>query len=66
MDVLYLFATAFFVLLAVRGAAPTAIATVPLAALLYFGWKSSPAFFVAQILSMALAFVLSATGLSPL
>jgi hypothetical protein len=66
MDVLYLFTTGFFGVLLVKGFRPTLIAALPLAALLYFGWRSSRAFFLAQVVAVAAAAAASRAGLVPI
>ena len=66
IDLLYLFTTAFLATLFVRGVWPAVIATVPLATLLYFAWRSTPAFFLAQILAAVLAVVATYAGVLPL
>lgn len=65
MDVLFLLSTAFFVILFVKGFWPAVIAGVPLAAMLYFGWKSSAAFFIAQAVFIVGALVVWRTGMAP-
>ena len=45
---------------------PAAVALVPLATLLYFGWSSSKPFFVAQLLAIAVTVAADVTGLLPL
>ena len=61
LDGLYLFMTAFFTFLATQGLWPAVIAAIPLAGLLFFGWKSSRPFFLGQLLAAiaTVAFVLS-------
>lgn len=66
MDVLYLLTTAFFAHLFVRGFWPAVIAAVPLAALLYFGWLSSRAFFATQLVVIVAAVAATYGGLLPL
>ena len=66
IDVLYLFTTAFFATLAVRGTWPAVFAALPLATLLYFAWRSSVAFFVAQVLVFGLAVAATFAGVLPL
>ncbi len=65
MDALYLFATAFFATLFVRGLWPAVIAAVPLGAILYFGWHSSKPFFVAELLVIAITVIATAAGVVP-
>lgn len=66
MDVLFLFAVAFFAHHLLRGFWPAVIAGVPLLALLYFGLRSSKAFFLAQVLTIAGALLASRAGWIPL
>jgi hypothetical protein len=44
---------------------PAVIGGIPMAALLYFGWASSKAFFVAQVLAVALSLLGTVTGVLP-
>lgn len=62
MDLLYLVTTAFFAHMFVRGFWPAIIAAVPLGAFLYFGWHSSKPFFLAQVLTIAVAAAATMTG----
>lgn len=66
MDVLYLVTTGFFAILAIKGFWPALIAGIPLATLLYFGWSSSKAFFIAQLLAIVVAVLAEFAGLIPL
>lgn len=66
MDVLYLFTTAFLGTLGVRGFWPAVIAVFPLVTFLYFAWKSSRAFFLANLVTVVLAAVATEAGLAPL
>lgn len=66
MDVLYLVTTGFFAVMLTRGFWPAVIAAVPLLTLLYFGWSSSRAFFIAQVLTVVATVVASAAGVLPL
>ena len=66
IDVLYLFTTAFLATVAVRGLWPAVIVALPLATLLYFSWQSTTAFFVAQILVIALSVAATLLGVMPL
>ncbi|PSP75323.1 hypothetical protein BRC81_16155 [Halobacteriales archaeon QS_1_68_20] len=66
MDVLYLFTTAFFTTLAVRGFWPAVIAATPLVGMLYFGWNSSRPFFVTQLVVIVLTVIATAAGLVPI
>jgi hypothetical protein len=65
MDVLILATTGLLAILFTKGLWPAVIATVPIAALLYFGWASSKAFFVAQVLAVAATLLATATGVLP-
>lgn len=65
MDVLYLLTAAFLATLAVRGFWPAVIAGLPLAAFLYFAWKSSSAFFIAQLLVIGATVYATRAGLLP-
>ncbi|MGB9964314.1 hypothetical protein [Halobacterium sp. CBA1126] len=65
MDALILFTTGFLAILFTMGAWPSAIAAVPTGALLYFGWSSSRAFFVAQLLAVAVVVLATVSGLLP-
>jgi hypothetical protein len=66
MDLLYLFTTAFFGHLLVQGIWPAVIAAAPLGLMLYFGWNSSRAFFLAQVLVIAATVAASGAGAVPL
>lgn len=66
IDALYLFATAFFATLFVRAFWAAVIAALPLATLLYFAWRSTTAFFVAQLVVIALSVAATYAGLLPL
>lgn len=66
MDVLYLVTVAFFAVMLTRGFWPVAIAAIPLSALLYFGWSSSRAFFIAQVLTTVATVAASTAGVLPL
>ncbi|PSP27823.1 hypothetical protein BRC65_03955 [Halobacteriales archaeon QH_2_65_14] len=66
IDVLYLFTTAFFATLFVRGFWPAVIAGISMATLLYFAWRSSWAFFLAQLVAIVLAVVATVAGVLPL
>lgn len=65
MDVLILVTTGFLAILFLKGLWAAAIAAVPVGVLLYFGWASSKAFFVSQLLAIALAFLATATYMLP-
>ena len=62
MDLLFLVTTGFFGHMAVRGFWPAVIAALPLATLLYFGWRSSKPFFVSQVLAIAVAAAVTVAG----
>lgn len=66
VDGLYLLTTAFFAHLFVRGLWPAVIAAVPLSALLFFGFRSSRAFFATQVVVIVAAVALTEAGLVPL
>ncbi len=66
MDVLYLLTTAFFAHLFVRGFWPAVIATIPLSTFLYFGWRSSRAFFAVQVVAIGAAIAATYAGVVPL
>jgi len=66
IDVLYLFTTAFFATLFVRGFWPAVIAGIPMTTLLYFAWRSSKAFFIAQVITFLLALAGTVAGIMPL
>lgn len=66
MDLLYLLTSGFFAVLATKGLWPAVIAAVPLGAMLYFGWYSSRAFFIAQLLAIGVAVAAEFAGLLPL
>jgi len=66
IDVLYLFTVGFLTALAMHGFWPAAIAVVPLATFLLFAWRSSVPFFVANLLTIVLAAVATATGYVPI
>jgi hypothetical protein len=63
MDLLCLVTTAFFAHMFVRGFWPAVIAALPLGAFLYFGWHSSKAFFLAQVLTVAVTVAATMMGL---
>lgn len=65
MDVLYLLTTGYFATLPIRGFWPAVIAALPLAAFVYFAWKSSTAFFVANLLVIVLVALATYAGLVP-
>lgn len=66
MDILYLFTTGFFAILAVKGFWPAVIAGIPLSLMLYFGLRSSIAFFLAQLLAIGAALAAESVGWIPL
>ncbi|WP_435098879.1 hypothetical protein [Halorubrum sp. N11] len=65
MDVLILVTIGFLSILFTKGFWPIVIGTIPMATLLYFGWASSKAFFVAQVLAIGVALLGTATGVLP-
>ncbi|PAU84559.1 hypothetical protein CK500_03330 [Halorubrum salipaludis] len=65
MDVLILATTGLLVILFTKGLWPAVIGAIPIAALLYFGWASSKAFFVAQVLAIGVTLLATATGVLP-
>ena len=65
VDVLYVFTTAFFATLAVRGLWPAAIAAFPLAVMLWFAWMSSRLFFLTNLIFIAAAVVAMWAGIVP-
>ncbi len=65
VDVLYVFTTAFFATLAVRGLWPAAIAALPIAVMLWFAWMSSRLFFLTNLIFIAAAVVATWAGIVP-
>jgi hypothetical protein len=65
MDVLILVTTGFLAILFTKGFWPSMLAAIPVATLLYFGWSSSKAFFVSQLLAIAVAIVATYTYMLP-
>lgn len=65
MDVLILVTTGFLAIMFTKGFWPSLIALIPVGTLLYFGWASSKAFFVSQLLAIALAIVGTYTYMLP-
>jgi|GEM_PF-6929511 len=65
MDVLILITTGFLAILFTKGFWAGMIGLIPVGTLLYFGWSSSKAFFVSQLLAIALAFVATYTYMLP-
>ena len=65
MDVLILVTTGFLAILFTMGLWPAVIGAVPMVALLYFGWASSKAFFVAQVLAIIVSLIGTVTGTLP-
>ena len=65
VDVLYVFTTAFFATLAVRGLRPAAIAALPLAVMLWFAWMSSRLFFLTNLIVIAATLAAMWAGLVP-
>lgn len=66
MDVLFLFTMAFFAHHLLRGMWPALIAAVPIVALLYFGYRSSIAFFVVQVITIVATVAATHAGWIPL
>ncbi|MFP8952980.1 hypothetical protein ACLI4Z_08425 [Natrialbaceae archaeon A-arb3/5] len=66
VDVLYVFTTAFFATLAIRGFWPAIIAALPIAVLLSFAWMSSRLFFLANVLVIAVTVGATRAGYVPL
>lgn len=65
MDVLILSTTGFLTILFTMGFWPAVIGAIPLGTLLYFGWASSKAFFIAQILAIIVTLLGTVTGVLP-
>ena len=78
MDLLYLFTIAFFSVMLTMAweevsvgpiwisfSWPAVIGAIPLVLLLYFGWRSSKAFFLSQLLVIVLTVLASSAGLLP-
>lgn len=66
MDLLYLFTVAFFAHHLLQGFWAAVIGGIPLALLLYFGWRSSRAFFLTELAVIGLTLVVSNAGYIPL
>ncbi|GAB7018696.1 hypothetical protein [Halostagnicola sp. A-GB9-2] len=66
VDVLYVFTTAFFATLAIRGFWPALIAALPIAVLLSFAWMSSRLFFLANVLVIVVTIGATRAGYVPL
>ncbi|WP_255167535.1 hypothetical protein [Natrononativus amylolyticus] len=66
VDLLYVFTTAFFATLLVRGLWPAAIAALPVTVLLSFAWMSSRSFFLTNALALVVAVWATRAGLVPL
>ncbi|WP_241175182.1 hypothetical protein [Natronolimnobius sp. AArcel1] len=66
VDFLYVFTTAFFATLAIRGTWPALIALLPIAVLLSFAWMSSRLFFLTNMLVIGVAVVVTRAGYMPL
>ena len=66
VDFLYLFTTAFFATLAVRGFWPAVIAAPPIAVLLSFAWMSSRLFVLANVLVILATVAATRAGMVPL
>ena len=65
MDVLILMTTGFLAILFTMGMWPAAIGAVPIAALLYFGYASSIAFFISQVLAIVAILLATVVGILP-
>jgi len=65
MDLLILVTTGFLAILLTKGLLPAAIGAIPLVALLYFGWASSKAFFLSQVLAVGVGVLMATTGAVP-
>lgn len=66
IDALYLFTTAFLASIFVRTVWSAVIVALPLATLIYFSWRSTAAFFAAQVLAIVLAVAATYMGILPL
>ena len=66
VDFLYVFTTAFFATLAVRGFWPALIAALPIAVLLSFAWMSSRLFFITNVLVIGVTVAATRAGYIPL
>jgi hypothetical protein len=66
IDALYLFTTAFLATVFVRTVWSAVIVALPLFTMIYFAWRSTAAFFAAQVLAVALAVAATYTGVLPL
>ena len=65
MDLLILVTVGFLAILFTKGLWASMLALIPVATLLYFGWASSKAFFVAQVLAVGAFLLGTATGVLP-
>lgn len=66
VDLLYVFTTAFFATLAVRGFWPAVIAALPIAVLLSFAWMSSRLLFITNVLVVVVTVAVTRAGYVPL
>ncbi|MFC4436435.1 MULTISPECIES: hypothetical protein [Natrialbaceae] len=66
VDFLYVFTTAFFATLAVRGFWPALIAALPIAVLLSFAWMSSRLFFLTNVVVIVVTVGATRAGMVPL
>ena len=66
VDILYVFTTAFFASLAVRGLWPALIAALPIAVLFAFAWMSSRSFLITNLIVAVVAVWLTRAGMMPL
>ncbi|WP_248515790.1 hypothetical protein [Salinarchaeum laminariae] len=65
MDLLILVTTGFLAILFTKGLMASLVALIPVGTLLYFGWASSRAFFVSQLLAIGVAIVATYTYMLP-
>jgi len=65
IDVVYLFTTAFLAVLPTRGPGPAVVVAGPLVAMLYFAWRASIGFLLANLLVAVLAVLAAFAGVVP-
>lgn len=65
MDLLILVTVGFLAILFTKGFWASMLAVIPVATLLYFGWASSKAFFVSQLLAIGVALLATYTYMLP-
>ncbi|AGN00071.1 hypothetical protein L593_00580 [Salinarchaeum sp. Harcht-Bsk1] len=65
MDLLILVTVGFLAILFTKGFLASMLAVIPVATLLYFGWASSKAFFVSELLAIAIALLATYTYMLP-